>query len=188
MDHCRSAARSRGHQEWKDERAKSKVRKCSAVFSLALPPLSLYPSHRYIANWKESMRNLAAAGITTICYDFMPVVNWTRTQLDYRLILVHSQFSPRATAYQRPFLIRNDDDSIALAFDYTAAVAFDAFVMKREGAEEDYSEEQIEVSLISASSLRQAYFVVCSSAVLAERTLEPTPRGWIALKSREFVL
>lgn len=79
---------------------------------------------KYIANWKESMKNLAAAGIETICYDFMPVVNWTRTDLDYR----------------------NDDDSIALAFDYTAAVAFDAFIMKREGAEEDYTEEQMERS------------------------------------------
>ena len=46
--------------------------------------LSWFISLRYIANWKESMRNLSAAGIETICYDFMPVVNWTRTDLDHK--------------------------------------------------------------------------------------------------------
>ena len=40
---------------------------------------------------------------------------------------------------------RNEDDSVALAFDYTAAVAFDAFIIERDGAEEEYGQEQMEV-------------------------------------------
>lgn len=74
-------------------------------------------------NWKQSMRNLSEAGIDIICYDFMPVVNWTRTSLNYAW----------------------HDGSIALGFDYTAAVAFDLFMVKRKDAEKDYSKEQIDV-------------------------------------------
>ena len=148
MDHCRGAARSRGHQEWKNERAKSKVRKCSATSLSALPPLSLSLSqvHRQLEGVHEE------PGCCRHHHDLLRLHAGRQLDQDATRLQVRSQFSPTATAEKRPFSFRNDDDSIALAFDYTAAVAFDAFVMKREGVEQDYSEEQIEVSFISASS------------------------------------
>ena len=69
------------------------------------------------------MRNLSKVGVDTICYDFMPVVNWTRTNLNYSW----------------------HDGAIALGFDYTAAVAFDLCIIEREGAAKDYTEEQVKV-------------------------------------------
>jgi mannonate dehydratase len=68
--------------------------------------------------WIESMRAVAAEGIRTICYNVMPVVDWTRTDLDY----------PVATG------------ATALRFDYDRFAAFDLHVLKRKGAEVDYDE------------------------------------------------
>src|SRR6185503_2344925 len=66
--------------------------------------------------WIESMRAVAAEGIRTICYNVMPVVDWTRTDLDF----------PLATG------------ATALRFDHDRFAAFDLFVLKREGAAADY--------------------------------------------------
>ena len=68
--------------------------------------------------WIESMRAVAAEGIRTICYNVMPVVDWTRTDLDY----------PMPTG------------ATALRFDYDRFAAFDLHVLKRKGAEADYDE------------------------------------------------
>jgi len=80
------------------------------------------PGHQiYIDNWIESLKNLANNGIKTICYNFMPVIDWTRTDLKYRL----------------------PSGAYALRFDQKKFAAFDLYILQRENAESDYSEVEI---------------------------------------------
>jgi mannonate dehydratase len=113
--------------EWNDSKKKPKSR--GLVWSV----IESIPVHesikqgksdrdKYIRNYQQSLKNVGKVGIQTVCYNFMPVVDWTRTNLSMKL----------------------EDGARALAFNIYEFIAFDLFMLQRKESEKDYDKKKID--------------------------------------------
>lgn len=104
------------------------------------------PGHQaYIDNWIATLENLAHCGIHTICYNFMPVIDWTRTDLNFRL----------------------PTGAYALRFDQNKFAAFDLFILKRDNAQLDYSEEEIALAKLMFTSMSEPEKQLLTNNIIA---------------------
>ncbi len=99
----------------------------------------------WVKNYKVTLRNLADCGIDTVCYNFMPVLDWTRTELDHEL----------------------PDGAKALRFDHIAFAAFELHILKRDGAELDFSEEDQEAALAYFKQMSEADITKLTANIIA---------------------
>lgn len=98
----------------------------------------------HIANYKQSLRNLSAAGIDVICYNFMPVLDWTRTDIAYRL----------------------PNGATCMRFDIADFVAFDVHILQRPAAIEEYSQDLLNEAKRRFDAMDQAAQKVLSGNVV----------------------
>lgn len=92
------------------------------------------PYRDFIGAWKETLAAIAKAGVEVICYNFMPVVDWTRTDLKWRL----------------------PNNGYALPFDTVDFAAYDLFILERTEAGADYSEERVQAARARFDSMSEA--------------------------------
>ena len=102
-----------------------------------------YP--QWIENYKQTLINLAQCDIYTVCYNFMPVVDWTRTDLAYELA----------------------DGSKALRFDHVAFATFELHILKRPGAEHDYSAEEKQAASVYFTNMIEADIETLTRTIIA---------------------
>jgi mannonate dehydratase len=99
----------------------------------------------YVNNYKQTLKNLASCGIHTVCYNFMPVLDWTRTHL------------------YKPL----EDGSTALSFEIAALRAFDLFILKRKGAEREYQRAEIESAQNYFNTLDDSAIQTLTKSIIA---------------------
>ncbi|GAB2589124.1 mannonate dehydratase [Spirosoma areae] len=100
---------------------------------------------RYIENYKESIVNVAKAGIDTVCYNFMPVLDWTRTDLDFPM----------------------PDGSTGLRFDATEFAAFELYILQRPGAEYLYNDGQKQQARAKLDAMNDAQVKRLTRTIIA---------------------
>lgn len=100
---------------------------------------------KYIENYIETLRNLSVEGINIVCYNFMPVLDWTRTHLDYRL----------------------PNGASALRYHAPAVAAFDLYLLGREGAFDDFTESQQQAAKKYLDSLDERQNEILINTIMA---------------------
>ena len=100
---------------------------------------------QWIENYKQTLQNLADCGIDTVCYNFMPVLDWTRTDLEFEM----------------------PDGSRALRFDQVAFSAFELHILKRPNAEQDYSDKEQQEATNYFKAMSQADIDKLTSNIIA---------------------
>ena len=100
---------------------------------------------RYVDAWKESIANLGKGGVPVVCYNFMPVVDWTRTNLLF----------PTAAG------------GLALRFDMVDFAAYDLFVLKRRAAEESYASDIVETARRRFEAMGEAEILTLETNIIA---------------------
>ena len=100
---------------------------------------------QYIDNYIESLRNAGAAGVNVVCYNFMPVVDWTRTNLMYKL----------------------PNESHALKFEMTDFAAYDVYMLQRKNAASDYSSELLELVKVRFDALSEEEKILLENNIIA---------------------
>ena len=100
---------------------------------------------RAIVNYATTLRNLGSCGLRTICYNFMPAIDWARTEQRYAL----------------------PNGALAMRFDFIAHAAFDLFVLRRAGAERDYTAEEMDLAHAHMrSASEEAVTELCATVLL----------------------
>jgi mannonate dehydratase len=103
------------------------------------------PYAHFIGAWKDTLAAIAKAAVEVVCYNFMPVVDWTRTDLQYRL----------------------PTSGYALRFDAVDFAAYDLFILERKAAEADYSGDRVRAARARFDSMPQARRIDLEQTIIA---------------------